>query len=250
MATELLRALHELDWEVVIQTRFPSRVEWMASEFISPTTTVLGVVTVGLEGDWELFERGVTENPLSRLSTLQRLAKRGVRVGVNGEPFVPGYHTEEDFRVLMKLLPEYGIYRYNLYNLHMNDWVAKEIHELGLDIEKIWTANQDRQWREVLKRLLDIADEEGIIIGCPDFVNSGSSRVEKANTCCGIDVDNPCTYNTHYWKKYAQEGLSVKGIVEKTWEGIGDKDKGSQLIMGRSNENYTLRDAGLKIEDD
>jgi hypothetical protein len=170
--------------------------------------------------------------------------KRGYHVGVNGEPFIPGIHTTEMFRDMIKRLKSAGVKSYNTYNLHFNDHVAKRLHSIGLDIERIWTMNQDRNWKRIQRKLCEIADQEDIILGCPDFVNTGPNWREKANTCCGINVLNPSLFNTHHWKRRIQNGIEPNDVLDETWEGIGDLKEGKNIIAGKSARMYTLRDIG------
>jgi len=198
----------------------------------------MAVTTVGLEEDWELFEGKKTENPLQRIKTLAELQKKGFRVGVNGEPFIPGYHTVKQFEDMVKLLKSHNINRFNIYNLHVKDLVAKNFHSLGLDIEKIWNHNKDTQWRKILAELLKIADKHDLILGCPDFVNSGWNNVQRSNTCCGLDVENPCTFNTHHFKLAVQHGKDPL----KLWDGVGIYQDGVDAIEGTKKDMYNLKD--------
>lgn len=242
---EVLKLLEEMEWSYVIQTRFLSRV-WEYEELTTPKCAViLPVVSPGLEKDWEVLERGKTDHPKDRMSYLSLFAKRGYHCGVNGEPFIPGYHTPDDFREALRFIKSYGITRYNTYNLHMNDFVIKRLHKIGLDIEKIWEMNQDKHWGPIQKQLCTIAKEEGVILGCPDFVNTGKEWVERANTCCGIDVPSPSLFNTHCFKQLIQMRSTPEEILERTWEGIGDYAQGEAIIKGKSSEFYTMVDAGL-----
>ena len=236
VSTEILKFLMEQKWDTVVQTKFPQRA-WELTG-LGKNCTVMAVIMPGLEKDWELFEHSKTENPINRVKTLGKLKKKGFKVGVNGEPFIPGYHTVRQFKETVKLLKSHGINRYNTYNLHMNDYVVKNLHKLGLDIEKIWWMNQDEQWRKILKRLLAVADKYDIILGCPDFVNSGWKDVQKSNTCCGLDVKNPCTFNTHHFKLAVQKGEDPR----KCWDGVGDYEEGLKIIEGTTDEMYTLKD--------
>ena len=114
------------------------------------------------------------------------------------------------------------------------------------ELEAIWRENQDERWRKTQRQLCDLALKHGMILGCPDFVNTGPKWVERANTCCGIDVPNPSTFNTHHWKYLLQKGvLGPKGIVTQTYEGIGDKNEGIAIIKGTHSKNYTMKDAGV-----
>jgi hypothetical protein len=59
------------------------------------------------------------------LVILRYFKSQGCDIGVNGEPFIPGYHTIEQFETMMKRLKGYGIPSYNTYNLHFNAFVAQ-----------------------------------------------------------------------------------------------------------------------------
>jgi len=239
VSTELITFLIRRRWDTVIQTKFPLRAwEMVTALEKGASCQMMAVVMPGLEKDWELLERRRTENPIERVKTLQRMQKEGISVGVNGEPFIPGYHTVKDFEGAIKLLKSHGIRRYNTYNLHMNDLVVKNLHGAGLDIEKIWYMNQDGPWRKVLIQLLDIADRHDIILGCPDFVNSGWGDRQRSNTCCGLDVKNPCTWNTHHFKLAVQNGEDPINC----WDGVGDYKAGVEIIKGSAEGMYTLKD--------
>ena len=242
-----IRILQEFDWSYVLQTRHTETM--MEYEHLllrrKDLVTVMPVISPGFVKDWSIFERERTTEPTKRLQHISRLQSKGINVGVNGEPFIPGYHTVKDFEMMMKLLKGLNIKSYNTYNFHFNAYVAKNIHGLpGVDIEKIWEMNQDEPWRKILKQLLELGTKYGITIGCPDFVNSGRDWIEKANTCCGINVPNPCTFNTHYFKKYRQQGKTDDEIFELTYDGTGDPDQGRSVIDGSSKDMYNLEDAG------
>jgi DNA repair photolyase len=236
VSTEIVKFLVKKKWDVVIQTKFPRRA-WELTG-LGKNCTVMAVIMPGLEKDWEILEFKRTEKPIRRIKMLSYLQKKGFRVGANGEPFIPGYHTVEQFEETIKLLKEYGIKSYNTYNLHMNDYVVKNLFNLGLDIEKIWYMNHDEQWRPILRQLLDICNKYDIILGCPDFVNSGWEDVQKSNTCCGLDVKNPCTFNTHHFKLAVQKGESPLEL----WEGVGKYEEGKTLVEGNLDNAYTLKD--------
>lgn len=203
----------------------------------------------GLDRDWEVLERKRTTPPAERIRLLQKLSQRGIVCGFNGEPFIPGFHTEKDFEDTCRLLKSSGIFRYNTYPLHLNDFVVKRLHAIGLDIEKIWSLSRDFEWRKILSRLYPIAQRYGIGLGCPDFVNSGVGTVEPSNTCCGVPVPNPCRFNTHYWKRLAQQGVSPEEILKRTWDGVGDYEMGRKIVYGTTKEFYTLVDAGIKVKE-
>ncbi len=239
---KLMKVLIDLDWSFVIQTKCTELLmEYqglIALAQVKNLIQIMPVISPGLEKDWEIFERKRTTNPIERIKHIRKYNQ----TGVNGEPFIPGYHTTKDFEDTLKLLKSYGIKSYNTYNLHLNDLVAKNIAELGLDIEKIWTMNKDQYWKPILQRLLRLADKYGIICGCPDFVNSGWKNWEKANTCCGLQVPNPTKFNTHNWKLMKQLGKCNRFILESTWDGIGDKEMGKSIIEGTDKDRYTLKD--------
>lgn len=250
IANRIFPVLIDLKWTFVIQTKF-THVLADYSDFILQAhqlklITLLPIISPGLNKDWEIFEQKKTTSPRQRLRYISELSKKaGVPVGVNGEPFIPGFHTEKDFENTLKFLLSYGIKRYNTYNLHLNPLVAKNFHQIGLDIEKIWTMNQDHYWKPILQRLLDLSKKYDILLGCPDFVNSGPHWKERANTCCGIDVPNPTTFNTHFWKKGIQENKKPLQILRETWDGSGNWEVGKKIVFGDSNDFYTLKDAGF-----
>ncbi len=245
----IIKGLLKLNWSFVLQTRFLGNAYDWDDRLLDVCNrdgllTVLGMISPGAEGDWEILERGRTTPIPRRLKILKRWVKRGYNVGVNGEPFIPGYHSTLEFRDMLRRLKDIGVYRYNTYNLHLNDYVAKRFVEIGLDIEKIWTMNQDHKWKPLQRKLCEIADKEGVILGCPDFVNTGPHWQEKAGTCCGVDVPNPSTFNSHYFKRDLQKGVSVKEILDK-YEGIGDFEQGREILEGTNEKIYTMKDAGL-----
>jgi len=237
--------LIKLEWTYVIQTKFLSNLRYDEDVMTEGKDLlhIMPVISPGAEGDWELFERKRTTPIPRRLRLIKRWISRGFKVGVNGEPFIPGYHTPEDFQSIIKRLKEVGVTSYNTYNLHFNDHVAKRLHSIGVDIERVWHHNQDAQWRPILRKLLDIAREEGMELGCPDFVNTGWGWKEPANTCCGIDVPNPSLFNSHHFKQRLQSLQNPQEIIEDTWEGIGDKETGTKIVLGEPCDMYTMGDA-------
>jgi len=236
VSSRLIQFLMAHKWDTVIKTKYPQRAWDMTG--LGKHCILMAEVTVGLEEDWEMFEYRKTENPLSQIQTLAQAQQAGFRVGVTGEPFIPGYHTVEQFRDVLKLLKSHGLQRYNVYNLHLNDLVAKNLHALGLDIERIWYMNQDKPWRRILRQLLEAADQYDVILGNPDFVNSGWLYKERANTCCGLDVQNPCTFNTHHFKLAIQDGRDPLEL----WDGVGDYNAGIAVLDGSATDKYTMKD--------
>jgi hypothetical protein len=206
------------------------------------------IITVGLEKDWMLLEGTKTTAPAMRLEFIQFLKTKGIDVGVNGEPFIPGYHTVEQFENMMKALVSYGIPSYNTYNLHFNAFVARRLHAVGIDIEKVWYYNRDEYWRLILQQLIDLAKKYNIRLGCPDFVNAGWGYMETSNTCCGVNVQNPCTFNAMTIKKRLQKGENFKDIVKDCWDGVGDYWNGIDQLMGTKKDMFSLKDAGCPYD--
>jgi len=249
---KLIQVLNELEWSYVIQTKSTANLlrdlEYLKEN--KKNITIMPVISCGLEKDWKLLEFERTTNPIERLEHVQLLQEAGFNVGVNGEPFIPGYHSVKDFEKMIKKLKDFGIKSYNIYNLHLNDWVAKELTKLGLDIERIWIMNRDENWGRVLPELIEIAVENGIDLGCPDFVNSGKYQ-EQANTCCGIDVPNPTTFNIINWKKLRLKGIGdLDSIAKETWDGVGDFDFGLKILKGEIDEVYSLKDIKCEKRDE
>jgi len=240
------RALIDLDWSYVIQTRFLHNLlddmDLLREASDCNLVTIMPVISPGAEKDHSLLERGRTTPIPRRLRIIKRFLRRGWIVGVNGEPFIPGHHTTDQFRSIVRRLVEVGVQSYNTYNFHWNDYVAKRLHEIGLDIERIWYYNRDEHWRPILKKLMEIADEEGINLSCPDFVNTGWGWKDRANTCCGINVPNPTWFNSHHFKQLMQEGHQPADIDLECWEGIGDRETGMKILRGEKCDLYTMGD--------
>lgn len=244
----IIKILVNLRWSFVVQTKFPRsafrNILTNVGKKIPPGTVhLMPIISPGLDKDWELFERKRTDPPERRAKVAGVAAQMGIPTTVNGEPFIPGFHTESDFRNALRLIKSYGIRSYNTYNFHFTPFVAKRIYDLpDVDIERIWYHNQDAQWKKILRGLLRIADEEGVKVGCPDFVNTGRDWREPFNTCCGIDVPNPCTFNTHHFKRLWQDGVPPDEILKSTWDGSGDFDEGKKIVYGTAKKMYSLKD--------
>jgi len=249
ISRQILKYLIKLRWSFAIQTRFLGNLirdeDLLAQAHELKLLTIIPVISPGAEQDQKILERGRTTPISKRLKILEKWIKKGWNIGINGEPFIPGLHTTKQFRLILKRLKDVGIFSYNTYNLHFNDYVAKRMQKIGIDILKIWEMNQDRNWKKIQRQLCQIALQEGVILGCPDFVNTGPQWIEQTNTCCGVNVPNPSTFNTHFWKRKIQKGEPITKILKDTWEGIGDRQMGINIIKGRPCKNYTMRDAGL-----
>jgi len=246
VSREALKILNELDWSTVVQTKNTEILKRDEDILLDmKDITVMPVISPGMDKDWEILEKKSTTPPRDRLFFLYTINKKGVKIGVNGEPFIPGFHTLKDFEDALKLLKHYKIPSYNTYNLHMNDWVAKNLCSIGLDIEKIWKMNQDEEWKKILPKLIDLSKKYNIILGCPDFINSGKYR-ERANTCCGINVSRPTTFNVITWKRELLEGKKSERVFRRSWDGVGDFDFGKKIFTEESNDKfYTLKESLL-----
>jgi len=247
VSKEILDVLLEKDWTYVIQTMCTTLMMEYEEIIVKSAdlVTVQPIISPGGSLDWEVFERKRTTPIDERFAHIRQLKKAGVKVAVNGEPFIPGFHNPEMFNDMMKLLKDNEIKNYNTYNLHLNGFVAKRLADIGLDIEKIWEMNKDENWKPILQDLCDMADDHGIILGSPDFVNLRRDRTNDTNTCCGIDVKNPTTYNTHTWRNLLIDGKSVDEIIEGTWDGVGNHEDGQKILTGKAKDMYTMVDAGL-----
>ena len=239
--------LIKLEWSFVIQTMCTSAMMFYEDRIIKAKKfgIVQPIISCGGEKDWDVLERKRTTPINDRFVHLKQLKKQGVQVAVNGEPFIPGWHTTKDFEQMMKRLKSNGLDTYNVYNFHFNDFVAKRLVKIGLDIEAIWLGNQDEAWRKTQQELCDIAKKYNIYLGCPDFVNTGSDYIEDRSTCCGVNAPNPTRFNAHFFKKRLQEGMPVKQIITECWDGVGNKELGIQILTGHSEKFYTMADAGF-----
>ena len=199
-------------------------------------------VSCGMERDWELFERRRTSSVENRMKAARYFSKKGLQVAFGGEPFIISWHTLKNFEDMLKRMKSFGINRYNVYNLHLPAFVAKRLVEVdGIDIDAVWKGNQDSGWKKVLKELIELAKKHNVILGCPDFVNSGS-YTEASNTCCGVDVKNPTTFNAITWKRLLLKGKDKQEVFEESWDGIGDKELGRQLLFGSHDKMYSMAD--------
>jgi DNA repair photolyase len=237
-----LRLLIRYDWSFVLQTRFTKlMIDRDLSLLRRANCIVMPVISTGFMRDWEIFERQRTTSPERRLVHLEYLRGEGIHVGINGEPFIPGFHSVREFAEMMKRLSARGFRSYNTYSFHWNEFVAKRLVDIGVDIEKIWHYNRDEKWKPILIKLIGIAKKYNIDLGCPDFVNSGGF-VQKANTCCGIDVPNPCEFNAITWKRLLKEGMTREEVLTDTFDGVGDWGLGEKVMFGKTKEFYTMDD--------
>lgn len=242
VSRKILEIFRELDWSYVVQTKFVSNTFRDLDLMTPKLTTIMMELSPGSDWDWEHLEGKKTEMPGSRLQACSRFVDLGYNVGANGEPYVVGYHTPEMFRRTLKALKVVGINSYNTYFIHLNDYNLKAMHEAGLDIQKIWIGAQDMNWAPIHQELIDIAKDEGVSLGCPDFVNSGRYMC-TANTCCGINVPNPSTFTIINWKKLWLNGIKdPQTIIDMTWDGVGDKQEALDILTGKRTDLFTLKD--------
>jgi len=242
---QVLEFLRDLGWQVVIQSKNAALLMQYADLLVDMGAIVMTTITAGGGQDWELLEGRRSPPPGKRLSMLSHLALRGLQTCVVTEPFIPGYHTLSQFESLVTAVKDWGIDRMNVYNLRLNTFVAKRLIEIGLDVEAIWEANQDENWRALLQDLLAIAEGHGAKIGCPDFANAGRF-LPTTNTCCGVDVDRPCTFNIINWRKIGLERGEVKlSDALATYDGVGDYAEGLALFGGVLPDRWHLGDCGI-----
>lgn len=247
VSAQAMKILTGLDWSFVIQTMFTENLVPHTDLIIENKNLVIvqPIISPGAENDWAILEKGRTTPIQQRISFIVSLKAAGVSVGVNGEPFIPGYHTVEQFEDMVKRLHSVGINNYNTYNFHFNDFVAKRLHAIGIDIERIWHYNKDENWRPIYRQLIEIAKKYGMALGCPDFVNSGN-YIEQTNTCCGINVPNPTTFNMMTVKRLMLgDDLSFEEAVTKCWDGVGDYAEGFCAMRGDNSKVFSLKDCGL-----
>jgi len=242
---ESLKILLHYRFSVVIATKYTANlwedIPWLKKDKYRELVTIMPIITPGWVSDWEILEHRGTTNPKDRLKHAQLFQLEGFNVGINGEPFIPGYHTVANFEMVVRKIAEAGLHSYNTYNLHFNDLVAKNLNTLNIDIAEIWDKNQNGPWKLILEELITISKKYGIVLGSPDFVNSGE-YVDPTNTCCGIEVANPITFNFPTWKRLRQGGLSVEDTIEATWDGVGIKEEGLALLKGENKKMYSLSD--------
>lgn len=245
---QALKILIDLRWTLMIQTMFTENMAVHSDSIIRENkrggfVAVQPVISPGAELDWEVLEKRRTTPIQERIDYIVGLKREGVPVSVNGEPFIPGYHTVNQFEDVVKRLVSYGIRNYSVYNFHFNDFVAKRLHNIGIDIERIWFHNRDEYWKPILRELIEISKKHNIVLGCPDFVNSGS-YVEAVNTCCGMNVPNPTTFNVMTWKKKIINGEEPETAFSESWDNVGDFDLGRKVFEGKEKSMYSLLDCG------
>jgi len=253
VSKQALEILAEMEWSVVIETKCSElMMEYLGILKRNKNLFVLINISPGFMSDWEVFEGRLTTSPEKRIQHLSLLIKEGINVGVTGEPFIPGYHTVKQFERTLRIIKSNGVKSYNIYNLHLNEFVIKRFWEKGLDFEKIWIYNSDLYWKPLLREMIEIAKKYDMILGCPDFINSGS-YMESSNTCCGINVNNPCSFNLITWKKWIKEGLNhisdkhkinnlKENILKSTWDGVGNFELGKRLMFENNKDLFSIND--------
>jgi len=244
LTRRVLSFLAGLRWDVKLESKNVPAMEELTGLLLGMGATVTTSITCGRD-DWALLEGKRTPDPEERLRGLGRMARVGVPVGVITEPFIPGHHTTEEWVDLVRRGKEQGIFRFNVYNLRLTPFVVKRLLGAGLDVEAIWEANQDGRWRPVLRDILEASKRLGVIVGCPDFVNGGD-YVFPANTCCGVDVKNPCNFNIINWNKTGliNGKVTLRDFLD-SWDGVGDFSEGKRQFLGQDPKKYHLGDTGL-----
>lgn len=245
---KILEGLKRLNWSTKLETKTTDFMLDGYLRHLHPSKDVITVtVTCGLDRDYKAFEPSSLPTPEQRLVALQNAAQLGFQVGVIAEPFLPGWHTVEDWKTFLTALRDHGIGRANVYHAHLNAFVLKRLNDIdGVDVEKVWEENQDDRWKPILLEIIELSKQAGIILGCPDFVNSGGYR-EPCNTCCGVDVVNPTSFNFITWKNTALDNGSVDwAAAERSWDGIGDRELGQKVFNGEATDFYGWKELGWK----
>ena len=239
-----LLTLRDLQWPTVIRTKFLSVLSdyWDILSDMKKFLWIMPWMSPGMEMDWEILERKKTDHPDLKIQIAQRFIHEGFQVGFNGESFIPGFHTLEQFEETLRRLSSIGVKSYNTYNLHANLFVYRRLLGAGIDIGKILTCNQDDNWRPILQELIQLSKKYQIRLGCPDFVNSGWDYHDESNTCCGLNVSNPCLWNSHTFKRKTQEGKSNDQILQECWDHIGNYEQGKIMLEESSPKFFCLKD--------
>lgn len=233
VTVEVLKILQELSWSVKIETKSDLFCLHPFIDYLDNDRVVITVtITVGGFKDWELLEGKRTPPPDERLKALQGMAAKGFQCGIIMEPFIPGYHTPQQFEDLVESAAGRGITRFNVFNLHLTPFVAQRLNEVpDLDIERVFLMNQDENWRAILRDIIAICDRHSVILGCPDFINA-RDHPEQANTCCGVDVPNPTTFNYPTWKHILEQtGQFTREDMERSHDGIGARKSMCSLLF-------------------
>lgn len=108
VSRQILSVFNTLDWSYVVQTKFPSLLLERDMDLLKAAgdrAAVMIEMSPGLEWDWEHLEGKLTDHPKVRLDAAAELMRAGVRVAFNGEPFVPGLHTTDQFRAAARPYP-------------------------------------------------------------------------------------------------------------------------------------------------
>lgn len=234
---KLIRVLNKLSWSYVIQTRHTLRLmkyeKWLRKSHELNLLTLMPIISPGLSKDWEILEGKKTTPLQERLKHCRHFMKAGMNLSVNGGAFIPGYHTIQDFVKTCRTLKAYKIKSYSTHRFHTNLSAEKHLRAIGIDTDLINRENTVENWQRILQRMLDISKKHGIVLNCSDFGNMGPKWKPQRNTCCGAQVQNPCTYNRHYWSAFIQGGkMSLDEIVKYSYDKIGNKEKGQKIIKG------------------
>lgn len=233
--------LREQRWQYKLETKNLS-LAWDYLDVIEGAKAIItSTVLIGLDRDWKVFEPNVPDSASCRLEILQKFAELGFQVGVISEPFMAPYHTLEDWDAYTNVLLSYGIRRVNCYPITITEYNAKRMAGAGLDITAMYDALS--MWPQTLPRLIALAENKGMIVGSPDFVNA-RGHCERANTCCAVDVETPCTFNTVTWKRQAllSGEITLRDGFEASWDGVGDYQSGLDLFLGEAEGMYSLAD--------
>ena len=245
----ILAGLQRLNWSIKLETK---TIDFLKPDYLpllDPDRVIITcTVTCGLNRDRKAFEPIDLPTPEARLRALADAQQLGFQVGVISEPFLPGWHTLEDWDQLLMALQDHQIKRVNVYHAHLNAFVLKRLNELPeIDIEKIYSLNQDVKWKPILHEIIKRTELAGITLGCPDWVNSGSFK-HDCNTCCGVNVPVPTRFNFINWKEFGLVWGNIDWeMAQGFWDGVGNLVAGQHAFDGTSSEFYGFRDIGWSI---
>ena len=84
------------------------------------------------------------------------------------------------------------------------------------------------------------------------FVHVQVTRGKRHGPCLVYldeHIDNPCTFNIINWKKRIAAGEGIDGVLNETWDGIGDLNMGAAIIRGEKSDFYSLKDIVYEDKD-
>jgi DNA repair photolyase len=244
---KIIQELLERGFYVLFETMYTENAEKDLDLFSKypGMVNIHSQVMPGFDKNWETLEKKQTTRPIQRLKISKKWNDAGFLATVKSEPFISAWHTIQDWKEYLKVLKKYGLTSTNIYWIHENDLVYKRLYEVGIDIEKLYYLHKDEPWANFLKKVIFYAEQEGIYLGMPDYINSGWEYKEKRNCCCGFDVPNPLVFNTITWKRRIQDGENPEEVFWDTYEEdgcTGDLEWAKNVLMGTTKKFYTFKD--------